>query len=190
MKTWTITINKTAWHCRGVKLYLDDSGGNYNHPTLVVAFGARSASGDESSLGVELVFQRDGEVTRESCQPAALIMDTCRRWTTCYGGVIKLVRAGEVQICDRPFHLTSADRLRIEVARRIARAIKTYNLNLVSPCECVQATEALKRLAGPVEILYRRDVGGLVSIYEVEGRYANSRADDELRDLERQAGAL
>lgn len=181
-KRFAIKLDGATWQCTGAQLRLDDqvSAGEFNHARVRVLF-VRQVGEERREIPVWLTFQRDLSRTGGV---AVGSMDTRRCWGRAYGGAVELShRVRSFDIADRPFRLDQEDRLAVEIARRIARAIHEYNLHRVSDDECVQVVEALEKLGAYVEKLY--DVGHpdeLVDLHAVEGRYANQRARQDIAE--------
>jgi hypothetical protein len=182
MKEFRVRFEKATYVCRSATMYVSDSHGDYDHPILSLVFC--DVESPDCQRDVSIRFQRNA--MRAGADGATFgQMDSRRPWSTCYAASVELQRAGEFEVRDAPFELSSDDRFRVNVARLLARTVGEYNLHHVHEDEAERLAGAVDRLGRWVEFKYQggsRD--GWVSRHELDVRselFANNRARDEAR---------
>lgn len=192
-KPLRFTVGSKRWEAEHVaELLLSDTGGQFNHPTIVVTFTA----GEYDRAQVIIRFQRDNTDVQSLTgrELAKWPLDTARQWSESYGGEIELShRAVRIQLIDRPFALPSADQVRVALARAIARVSEEYNLRHVATDECYRTMLALEKLGLWVRQMYVRGGGDTIERCECDDHdielNANERAREAARALARTKAA-
>ena len=170
----SVTVDKVTYRASVAKLYVSDYGGNfgeYNHPELSITMA--HPENEYHNVNVVVKFQR-----HNGANEASGVLDTARCWSHCYNGSVELRYQGQVELIDRSHTPRVEAKVRIAVARKIARVISKHNLYLTSRCQCLQTLRALDDLRVSVEKTYHGTGAGesYYTIRDLPGAGANKRA--------------
>lgn len=157
-KRFAIRSGGVTYTLREATLYLNDFSqfGSHNTPSIGLRFDPPSDPDCtwDRSVTVEISFQRNRAGRIDSGDRATGYMDTVEGWSCSYGGHVSIGDAGRFDLRDQPFSLDYKDKLRVAVARKLAKVCHEFNLYHVNPDQCVQTVNAIAKLGGHVDKKY------------------------------------
>lgn len=165
-----VTVDGVSHYVANARLWVSDSGGNFNHPEMRLTVMPSGESYDPErawrGITINLQWQRNRLLSNDigTSVPAAEWLDTAMAWSACYAGKLTL----EIGASGR-YELSAEDKVRLAVMRKIQSNIQH------GACECLQLVKALQHLGAHVEMLYVRNGGGVIPLLCLDGAGAASR---------------